>query len=180
MMTVYRPYFEPGYDWVMPVGGAGSVPDLKSRSRDDPWEPLWMYMITTDAKGMPTKPADMPWHGSNTMVLKEKALRVLEPVLGEDAELLSAYDAEGEPLWLVHAWRVVDALDEEASEVRRFKSSGRIMDVRRWSLRAAAVGDLRCFRVPQQPSKMLVTDKVATAVNSAGLHGTIFRPVWQS
>jgi len=139
-----------------------------------------MFMSTIDAKGIPRKPADMPWHGAGTMVLKEKARQVLEPVLGEDAELLSAYDAEGEPLWFVHAWRIVDALDEEASDVQRFQSSGRIMNVRRWSLRAAAVGDLKCFRVPQQRSKMLVTDRVATAVSSAGLHGTKFLPIWQS
>jgi len=179
MLSVYRPYFESGYDWVTPVGGAGSVPNLKYRNRGDPWEPLWMFMTTADAEGMPRRPADMPWHSSGTMVLKEKA-RVLEPVLGKDVELLSAYDAEGEPLWLVHAWRMVDALDESASEVHRFRGSGRIMDVRRWSLRAAAVRDLTCFRVPQQPSKMLVTEKVVAAVNSAGLHGTVFRPIWHS
>jgi hypothetical protein len=179
MVTVYRPYFEPGYDWAMPVGDVQSVLDLKSRRRGDPWQPLWMYMITTDAEGRSRRRADMPWHGSNTMVLKEKARQVLESVLGEDAELLQAYDAEGEDLWLVHAWNVVDALDEEGSEVQHFKS-GKIMEVRRWSLRAGAVEGLKCFRVPQQLQMMLVTDKVVTAVNAARLRGTTFRPVWRS
>lgn len=179
MVTVYEPDFEPGYDWVMPVGDTRSVLGLKSRRRGDPWTPLWMYMTTTDARGRERRPADMPWHGSNTMVLKEKAWQVVGPVLGDDAELLPAYGAEGEGLWLVHAWRVVDALDEEGSAVRRFKN-GDVMDVQRWSFRSGSVGELRCFRVPQQPHRMLVTDEVVAAANAAGLHGTMFRPIWRS
>ena len=75
----------------------------------------------------------------NTIVLSERARQLLEPLLGEDAELLPAYDADGADLWAVQPWRRVDALDEERSETQRFESSGRIMDVRRWALRAEAV-----------------------------------------
>jgi hypothetical protein len=182
MVTVYRPYFEEGYAWAMTVGDAMQTVELRSRRRGDPWKPVWMYMIMTDRQGSPRRPADMPWHNAGTMVLKDQAKRALEPVLGEDAEWLPAYDSEGEDLWLVNAWRVVDALDEEHSDVERFKSSGRIMRVRRYVLRAealAAAAGVRCFRLPQQPSRMLVTDEVVSAVNAAGLHGTTFVPIWR-
>ena len=180
MVTVYKSYFERGYDWAMPVGSPGQILELKARGCGDPWKPIWMYMLTTDAQGNPRQPADMPWHGSGTMVLKDRARRVLEPVLGEDAEWLPGYDSNGEDLWLVHAWRVVDALDEEHSDVERFKSSGRIMRVRRYVLHDEAVKGVRCFRLPQQLSRILVTDEVASAVSAAGLHGTRFVPIWRT
>ena len=41
------------------------------------------------------------------------------------------------------------------------------------------VAGLECFRIPQQQS-MFVTDSIVAAVKDAGLHGTIFRPVWRS
>lgn len=179
MTTVYEPYFEPGYDWAMPAGSVEPILDLKTRRRGDPWKPLWMYMTTTDAQGRPRQRADMPWHGHGTLVLTAKARQVLEKALGDDAELLPAYDTQGQDLWLVHAWRVVDALDEERSDVVRF-TSGKIMTVRRFALRAGAVAGLRCFRLPEQLATMLVTSEVVAAVRSAGLHGTTFRPVWPS
>lgn len=180
MATVYKTDFEPGYDWAQAVGGARQILQLKSRQRGDLWEPIWMYMTTTDARGHPRQPADIPWHSTGTLVLKNHARRVLESALGEDAEWLPGYDSDGKDLWLVHAWRLVDALDEEHSTVDRFKSSGRIMTVRRFALRAEVVKGVRCFRLPQQPNLMLVSEEVASAVIDANFHGTRFVPVWQS
>lgn len=180
MITVYRPYFERGYAWAMTVGDAMQTIELRSRQRGDPWKPVWMYMIMTDPEGGPREPADMPWHSAGTMVLKDRARRVLEPVLGEDAEWLPGYDSDGGELWLVHPWRIVDALDEEHSDVERFKDSTKIMRVRKYALRAEALAGLRCFRLLQQPHRMFVTDEVASAVRVAGLHGTSFVPIWRS
>jgi hypothetical protein len=164
----------------MPVGDQKAILDLKSRRRGDPWQPVWMYMTTTDPQGHLRRRADMPWHGSNVMVLNENARRIVEPVLGDDVEYLPAYDTDGKNLFLVHPWRLVDALDEERSDVRRFESSGRIMDVRKWIFRAEALGGVRSFRVPQQPHRMLVTDEVVSAIAASGLRGTRFRLVWRS
>lgn len=180
MVTVYRTYFEPGYYWAQAVGGASQILQLKSRCRGDPWKPIWMYMTTTDAQGHPRQSADMPWHGAGTIVAKNRARQVLEPVLGEDAEWLPGYDSDGEELWLVHAWRVVDALDEAHSHIERYQSSDRIMSVRKFALRAEAVKGARCFRLPQLPGLVLVSDEVASAADAAELHGTRFLSVWSS
>lgn len=180
MVTVYKPRFEPGYDWAMPVGDEDPILRLKSRSCGESWEPIWLYMTTTDHQGRPRQPADLPWHGSQALVAKEGARRILEPVLRDDVEWLPAYDSEGENLWLAHACRVIDALDEKRSKVERFQSSGRIMRVQRYVFQAEAVAGVRCFRLQQQPSQMFVTDEVVSTVEGGALHGTQFVPIWSS
>jgi hypothetical protein len=180
MVTVYKPWVEPGYYWTVPVGSTKPLLELRSRARGEPWEPIWLFMVTTDPEGRPRRSADMPWCGSQTMALKEPARRILEPVLGDDAEWLPAYDSDGENLWLVHPWRLVDALDEDHSDLVRFQDGVKIMRVNRYALRGEAVAGMRCFRLPQQPHIMFVTDEVASAVSAAGFHGTGFVPIWRS
>ena len=173
---VYKPRFEDGYEWVMPVGSTDPIRRLRSRQPGDPWTPLWVYPLNPAEDGQAPTKADMPWHGSSVLVLKQRAREALGKVLADEAEMLPLYCDEGEELWLVNAWRVVDALDEELSQVERF-SSGRIMTVHRYAFREEAVAGLRCFRIPQQPV-MFVTDEVAEAARAAGLRGTTFRPLW--
>lgn len=175
--TVYKPSFEDGYEWVMPVGSTDPLRRLPSRQPGDPWTPLWVYSLSPD-EGQPAKKADMPWYGAKLLVVRQRAREVLARVLRDDAEMLPVYCDEGEDMWLVNTWRVADALDEELSQVERF-SSGRIMTVHRYAFREQAVAGLRCFRIPQK-SVMFVTDEVAEAVRAAGLRGTSFRPLWSS
>ena len=179
MTTVYEPDVEEGYQWAMPVGSTEPIRQLRYRQRGDPWSPLWMYLISTDIKegGKPRLVADMPWHGSSVLIVKKRALEVLGPVLGADAEVLPL-DCDEEELWLVNPWRVVDALDEERSTVRRFTDGG-VMGVDKLVFWPQRVVGLRCFRIPQLPY-MLVANEVVAAARAAGLRGTKFRPVWHS
>jgi hypothetical protein len=73
---------------------------------------------------------------------------VLDDVLGDDAEILPL-TCDEEDLWLIHAWRLVDALDEDNSVFNRFASSGRIRRVTRYAFREDMVQSRTCFRVPQ-------------------------------
>lgn len=175
---VYRPRFEDGYEWVMPVGNTDPLRRLPSRRRGDPWTPLWVYPLSPNEDGPPPGKADMPWHGSSVLVLRRRAREALGKMLTDDAEMLPLYCDGGEDLWLVNPWRAVDALDEELSQVDRF-SSGRIMTINRYAFREEVVAGLRCFRIPQQHI-MFVTDEVADAARAAGLRGTTFRPLWRS
>jgi hypothetical protein len=181
MVTVYRPYFESGYEWTMPVDNSRPILDLRYRQRGAPWHPLWMYLLHFEEPedgGAPLRDADMPWHGSSVLVLKRHARKVLEPWLAADAEILACECDGADELSLAHPWRVVDALDVENSHVRRF-TDGRVMGVTKFSFCEEMVTGLNCFRLPQLP-RLFVTDSIVVAVKDAGLHGTIFRPVWRS
>lgn len=176
--TVYKPRFVDGYEWVMPVGSTDPIRQLPARRPGDPWSPMWVYLLSPSEDNQAAKRADMPWHGSTVLVVRQKAKEVLEKVLANDAEMLPLYCENGEDLWLVNPRRVVDALEEDLSQVERF-SSGRIMAVSRYVFREEAVAGLRCFRIPQQAT-MFVTAEVAEAVRAAGLLGTTFQPLWRS
>jgi hypothetical protein len=103
---------------------------------------------------------------------------VLEPLLAADTEVLTCECDEADELSLAQPWRVVDALDVENSSVWRF-TDGMINRVDRYVFWEEMVAGLECFGIPQLPT-MFVTDSIVAAVKDAGLHGTTFRPIWQS
>ena len=178
--TVYEPYVEAGYEWALRVNSRDfeTFRWLPARSPGDPWRPVWMFLLTTDQEWGPRKKADMPWYGTNVLILTWRAREVLADVLAGDAEVLPLDCDDGEDLWLVNPWRTVDALDVDRSQVRRF-SDGGIMNIDRYVFQEESVAGLRCFRIPQR-STMFVTDDVVVAVRDAGLRGTTFRRVWHS
>jgi uncharacterized protein DUF1629 len=178
--AVYEPRVEEGYEWALLVdsGDYKTLRGLGARNPGDLWRPPWMFLLTADEDGRRRKKADMPWHGSNVLVVTRRAREVLAEVLAEDAEVLPLDCDGGENLWLVNPWRTVDALDVGRSEVRRF-SDGGIMNIGRYVFREEMVDGLRCFRIPQEPG-MFVTDEVVDAVRDAALRGTTFRRLWRS
>jgi hypothetical protein len=149
MVTVYEPYFEGDYEWAMPVDNTGQIHDLRDRKRGDPWQPLWMYLVHSDAPemgGAPLRDAGMPYHGRSVLVLKKRAREVLGPLLATDAEILPCECDEADEMALAHPWGIVDALDVEHSRVRRF-TSGRIMQVDSyafWEEKVAGLGASEC------------------------------------
>jgi hypothetical protein len=74
---------------------------------------------------------------------------------------------------------VVDALDEDRSELKRFPSSGRIMRVVRLALFPERVTGEVIFKVPQLlTSPIFVTDRFAQRIQERGLVGFDLQPVW--
>lgn len=123
IVTVFKPDVEVGYEGVMTVGSTNPIRDLWHRRRGDSWKPLWMHYLREmdlEERWVPQQKADIPYFIGSVLVLKLKARQALASVLESDAELLPVYGDDGEELWLVHPWRVVDALDEAGSDIQRF------------------------------------------------------------
>ena len=81
------------------------------------------------------------------------------------------------PLWLVNNLNVIDALDEERSEIVRF-DDGRIMKLVKPAFHAQRIAGKRCFTVPQMAaSLMYLGDSVVDAIRNAALTGVDFKPV---
>ncbi len=82
-----------------------------------------------------------------------------------------------EPLeyWAFNTTTVVDVLDEAASDIKRFSSSGGIMRINAYVLKAE-VSDLPpIFKIPQtQRSGVYVSDEFVARVSVAGLTGFKF------
>ena len=75
---------------------------------------------------------------------------------------------------------MVDALDEGASELRRF-SSGRIMIVDRWTFRPESLQGVAAFKLPQlRRAFTFVTDAFVERFRRCGLAGLAPKPVWET
>jgi hypothetical protein len=168
------------YQWAIPADDMGylKIWDMLNQRPGMPvgvsWVPPRVFLWKGD-DSPPLRRADMPWFADGALVVTLRAKEALAEVLGADAEILPLLH-DGEDLWLVNPWRQVDALDEENSEVERFRSSGRVKRIKRYSFREDKVKEISCFTIPQQENVMFVASSVADAAQQAGLTGVIFPP----
>lgn len=110
-------------------------------------------------------------------IFSDRAKQILGPHidgLGRWIEL----ECDEAPYWLFWITNVVDALDEEKSELKRF-ADGRVLRVVRMSLRPEKVEDQWLFTLPQRRgSNRLVTQRFVDLVQRHGLTGFVFKPMW--
>jgi hypothetical protein len=137
-------------------------------------------MLETDERGQELRPADSPWLGGHALVFRDRAYRAVGEILAPAGEFLElALEDTSDRLWLFNACCLVDALDEQASDLVRFPSTGRVMKVERHVFRANVASRLTAFRVPQTRSLFLSGDAV-DAISARDLVGAGFELVWQS
>jgi hypothetical protein len=120
--------------------------------------------------------SDFPALG-NLPVLSTRAAEALQDLLNGCGELLPLRGGNGE--YFVLNVFLLDALDEEASELKTFRSSGRVMRVVRHAFREQALGR-PIFKLPQQPrGDVYVGDPFVQRVTKTGLVGLkLDRVVW--
>jgi hypothetical protein len=152
----------------------GEAIDLQS------WKPLEVTRAHT-TPGNLTKPlgdrAGIDFK-TDPMVLSRRALDELLPYIGRFGQMLPLAFDECE-YSLFNITNVVDALDEAASEVWRFPSSGRIGDIKRYVFKPEAVRDQWIFKIPQRSKGFaFVTDRFVEVVHRAGLTGFGFELLW--
>jgi hypothetical protein len=92
----------------------------------------------------------------------------------EDGELLPLA-CEDAQLWLYNAFSVADGLDEERSEIERFRS-GRILKLGKAVFLPQARPQFNAFKIRGlEDGPLFVSDRVAALAQTAGLRGTVFR-----
>lgn len=178
-MKVYEPGVLPGFEWVLAVHDTDLEhlwDDLDGTPRLGAWQPVPVRRLTVDEEGNPRATADLPWLGGHALVLRAKAVEALGPLLEQHGELLPLACADAD-LWLFNTLTVVDALDEDRSEIVRF-DDGSILTVERYTFRPDAVAPV--FKVPQLlTGPLFVGDEFAAAVTGAGLTGLDLVEVWR-
>lgn len=122
---------------------------------------------------------DTPGLSSHIPVFSPKAVEILADLLENSGELLPI-NCGGEDYFLFNVTLLLDALDEDASELERF-STGRIMDVLRYSFKKDKLIGTNIFKLPEMPlSYPYVTDAFVRRVKDSGLKGFEFRLEWSS
>ena len=179
-MRVYSPAVVEEFEWVQPRSERDfdAVYQLDGSSRKRGWRPIAVRRLDRDDDGRPLRAAELPWLDGHALVLSDRALEAIGEVLGDSGEFLQLDLVDGSGrLWLFNVLNVVDGLDESASELVRFPSSGRIMKVRRHAFVPDRIRGLRAFRVPQLRTLFLSGEAVDVIV-AAHLSGARFEPLW--
>lgn len=180
-MQVYEPVVAEGFEWVQPVDESDfdRVYQLDGTPLSAGWKPIRVRRLQADEKGNAWRPADMPWLGGHALVFRDDARRAIQDVLADFGEFLELdlVDDSGQA-WLFNVCTVVDALDEEASKIVRFPSTGRVMKVVQPVFRPQRIVGKHAFRLPDLRS-LFVTAEVVGAIRDAGLAGAGFKLVWE-
>lgn len=177
---IFRPLVRDGFEWVQPVdeGDFDAIYQLDGSPLTSRWKPIRVRRLTTDQQGASLAAADLPWLGGHALVFRERAFRAVGDVLADAGEFLELDLADKtDRLWLFNVCQVVDALDEEASRIVRFPSSGRVMKIDRHVFHPVRVAGLAAFRVPQVRS-LFVSGETVDALTAAQLSGAHFDLVW--
>jgi hypothetical protein len=123
--------------------------------------------------------SDSPWLGDHALIFRPSVLEALGPLLREYGELLPLECSETE-LWVYNPTRVIDALDEAASTVSRFKD-GRLMGIRKHVFRDDIVRGIDIFKIPnRRVSQTYLSDRFVDLWTKSGLKGLEFTQRWAS
>ena len=174
------PAADADYEWALPVRDEPGPNPLRIFTTEllaPTWSPPLVTLLHED-EGVQLRRADFPWVGWNAIVMRPEAVAVVAPLVQGHAELLPLACEEAD-LALLHVTDERDALDEDASDIVRFPT-GRILTVRRYGMRSAALEGARCFKLPQMATgPVFLTGDVIDAVQAAGLVGLGAELVWQ-
>jgi hypothetical protein len=147
--------------------------DLPDGPVADSWRPLVAEWIEDDLNtGKPR--SDYPTLGS-TPVFSQRAVDALIDVLVPHGELLPLRIADGS-FYIYNVTHVIDALDEEQSELIRF-SSGGVMRVVSYAFKREVIHGEIIFRVPQLRATVFVSDGFSRRIREADLSGFSLRPL---
>ena len=107
------------------------------------------------------------------------AFEALRPVLDGRGEVLPINVTDGPDAVAFNVTRVVAALDEKRSDIRRF-SDGRVMRVRRPVFVPDRIENETIFKVSTYPRTLYVTDTFLSAAEGIGLKGMRLSEDWMA
>ena len=135
--------------------------------------------LIDDPDSVPAEPQDVLVILRTAVVISEAAKRVLQGVCeATEIEWLRA-SFRGKRWWFMHGLTLLDALDEERSEVRRGQSSGHVMAVGRLRVIPEKCKGHALFRLSRglETWVYIVSSDFVDAWNNAGLRGFEFIPL---
>jgi hypothetical protein len=177
-MKIYEPDVQESFEWAILERDEDHeiLYDLGSTAVAERWDPLPARLMTQDPRsGRRRARADLPWLGPHVIVLRDRAIEALRPLLVPFGELLPLLCPEAR-LALWHVTHVIDALDEERSQVLRYPTSDRIMKIAMHRFKRGVLDPPQAFKIPQMPrGAIFLTDDLVRSIDAFGFKGTTFR-----
>ncbi len=152
---------------------------LEGATQAQNWTPVEVEWILDEPGDARRDTTDCPNLVPGVPVLSARAVHALRPHLMNVGELLPLSHKTCE-YFALNVTNVVDALDEDRSDLTRF-GSGRIMLVKVYAFHQQAIGSHTVFKDRRLASStVFVTDPFVKAVEQAQLTGFVFQRVWPS
>ncbi len=122
---------------------------------------------------------DYPAPGSQTAIFSHRAVETLKDLLLPSGEILPAITETGE----FYAYNILhksDAFDVEKSIAVFDTSLGKetAISIERYELRPEKIGNHAIFRLREDPTSIMVTDRFKDRVDNVGLNGFFFAKIW--
>jgi len=156
-----------GFVWLKQAIPGGSLKDR--------WSAMTVRIVRVD-EGSRLAEADCPWMEAYVIVVRRPARSALENMMGEAGEFLDL-DCGREALWLFNCTTYYDCLEENLSDIVKFKD-GRIMYVSEWVLRRSKIGASAIFKIGGMPwAALFCSQAFVDSWEQAGLKGLRFDPV---
>jgi hypothetical protein len=140
------------------------------------WQSPKMEIVRED-EGIALLASDTPWLGAHALIFRPGPAARMRRSLELHGELLPL-DCGDSYLSIYNPTQVIDALDEQASSLTRFRD-GRIMMIKRHAFKADRVRDADIFKITSlRVSPTFVSRAFVDAWNSLGFVGLRFERVW--
>lgn len=139
------------------------------------WQAPQMSFIRQQEDGTPRQYSDCPWCLHTVLIVRDRALTSLRPLLERYGEILPLRCDE--PVSLFNATTILDALDEERSEIVRFDDGG-LLAIERHVFRPDVIGNCETFKLPGRASRIYLQETVVRRIGELGLVGLAFDLVW--
>jgi hypothetical protein len=139
------------------------------------WQAPQMSFIRQQEDGSPRRYSDCPWCLHSMLIVRDRALASLRPVLERYGEILPLRCDE--PVSLFNATTILDALDEERSAIVRF-DDGDLLAIERHVFRPDVIGNSEIFKLPVRASSIYLQEPVVRRIGELGLVGLAFDLVW--
>ena len=145
------------------------------RPQAETWVPFDVELKDREGRRR-LEPVDTPFLSPSFLVVKDAALPRVAQELAPYVEFLPLRCPQ-EPMTLLNVLQVVDALDEDEADLKRFRD-GKVMTVNRHVFRPDAVPRVGLFRIPQALSQMFCAQETADLLRER-LSGLDVQPVWE-
>jgi hypothetical protein len=179
-MRVYELEFRlDSFQWLMPSENDdwNAFGEMLGVPVADEWVPKRM-IVASDTQERPA--GDFPHLMSGVPVFSERAVAALKPYLTGNGELLPLETDFGE-FWAMNVTTVLDALDEEQSDIQYASFARFIWEVRKYVFRPEVIGGAHMFKIPQLlTGPVFVTDGFVDTIDRVGLQGFDCKLVWSS
>jgi hypothetical protein len=150
---------------------------LRLRPLGHEWRPLHVQVVDERTPfGAPE--SDFPtWGMAGALALRRRAVELIGPLLSPYGDVLPL-GGEGAGIAVFDCTTVIDALDQDRSEIVRFRGGG-ILAVTRYEFRPEKVSGVGAFRLPHDPAGLFLSGTIVDAITKAELTGLDFNLVWQ-